>query len=174
METKLMFAPNNNGAQRTVRDALNTIASAINHLDAPAQRFVDDDEGREVLLEDAEQCFAFYKSEMMKRGVLNNDIPITLPVCTDERLQITDAVKFDGFKLKTWIIDTYGSAAGINFKIQFGMYTEAFLLKYYPDDPAERARRYKRITLFIAPYLKAQFVGFRSDAKAYNLGGLEP
>jgi len=134
----------------------------------------DDDEGREVLLEDAEQCFAFYRSEMIKRGVLNNNIPITLPVCSDERLQITDFVNFDGLKLKTWIDETYGSTAGINFKIQFGMYTEAFLLKYYPDDPAERARRYKRITLFIAPYLKAQFVGFRSDAKAYNLGGLEP
>ena len=163
-----------NGRQQGVKDALNFLLDALTQPETLARDLQDDDEGQEVSLEDAQECFAFYKSEMMKRGILDSTIPTDFPVCSTTRLQVTTAVKFDGLKLKNWIDETYGPLGGINFRIEFGMYTEAFLLKYYPNDAEQRAKRFKRITLFIAPYLTMPFTILTSGAKAYNLGGLEP
>ncbi|WP_298739148.1 hypothetical protein [uncultured Chitinophaga sp.] len=144
---------------------------------AYASMFQDgDDGGQEVAFSDAMECIGYYNAEMAKRGIIEKSIPFDLPVCVDERQDITYFVKFDGFKLKEWILKEFRQAPGINFKIACGMYTERFLLEYFPNDPAARAAKLKRISLFIMPYFKDISKAFQllGDGKAYNLGGLEP
>jgi len=166
-----------NAQKQSLQTAVESLWQVFDQEQAYARLFQDpDDGGQEVSFSDAMECIGYYNSEMAKRGIIDKTIPLELPICIDERIDITYFVKFDGFKLKEWILKEFGQATGINFKMACGMYTERFLLEYFPNDPAERAARLNRISLFIIPYYRDISIAFNmlSDGKAYNLGGLEP
>ncbi len=137
-----------------------------------------DDGGQEVLYVYAKECMELYKKEMSGRGIIHPNDAFTPPVTVQERLDVSYAVKYDGFKLKEWVLARYygnSQRAHLGFKLAFGIYTEAFLLKYYPDNPDERARRFHRTTAFIVPYYTIPTLEkIADDEPVYNLGGLEP
>ncbi|GAA0556833.1 hypothetical protein [Chitinophaga japonensis] len=142
----------------------------FNHL-------TDDDEGREVEIADAMECIDCYNAEMKKRGILHPSDIFIPPVTVNDRLDITHFVKFNGFKLKEWILEQYYGPAEqdvVHFKLANGIYTDTFLGIYFASAPASIEARRNRITTFIIPFFKDPAKAVLNGGKAYNLGGLEP
>lgn len=137
----------------------------------------EDDGGQEVDIVDAMQCIDQYNAEMKKRGILLPSDIFVPPVIIDQRMDVTHFVKFNGFKLKEWILEQYYGPAEqdvVHFKLACGIYTEAFLNTYFADQPASIDARRNRITTFIIPFFKDPAKAALNGGKAYNLGGLEP
>lgn len=164
------------GGQKALQDSLNSYRGAFSQDEAFAKMFEGaDDDGQEVLLSDARQCIALYKEEMKKRGVMEDGTGFRPPIVINDRMDITYAVKFNGFKFKEWMLRRYyGRTGEVHFKLAFGIYTPAFLSTYFPDNPSARQNRVNRITAFIIPYSTDSTKALRDDDFAYNLGGLEP
>lgn len=164
------------GGQKALQDSLNSYRAGFLQDEAFEKMFEGaDDDGQEVLLSEARQCIALYEEEMRKRGVLHKDSSFRPPIVINDRMDITYAIKFNGFKFKEWMLRRYYSRAGeVHFKLAFGIYNTPFLSTYFPNNPTARGSRLNRITAFVIPYSTDSAKALGDDEFAYNLGGLEP
>lgn len=147
-----------------------TLNKLFNHLE-------EDDGGQEVDIADAMQCIEHYNAEMKKRGIVSPSDIFVPPAIVHQRMEVTHFVKFNGFKLKEWILEQYYGPAEqdvVHFKLACGIYTETFLNTYFASNPTAIDARRDRITTFIIPFFKDPAKAALNGGKAYNLGGLEP
>lgn len=169
----------NNGRQQAVKDKVKAMTPLQREqaFHSVFNKLEEEDGGHEVNIKDAMDCIDCYNAAMKERGILELSDPFTPPLLINDRMDITFFVKFNGFKLKEWILEQYYGPAEedvVHFKLANGIYTDEFLGIYFANEPASiRARRH-RITTFIIPFFKDAAKAVANGGKAYNLGGLEP
>ncbi len=160
-------------------DPLQILKNLLNQKPLKDSLNGDVDLGQEVKIDSAMLCINMFRPDMKKYAIEDPAGIISLRIRKSR--QITDWEEFGGVELVEWLLkivqnlDPDGQGVNIGIRIEFGVYTDAFLNTYLPGQPDLIAKKKGRIAVFLVPYSKITNKLLLDDnSSAFDFGGLKP